>query len=59
MRLFQVINWTYSNQQIRRELRVGVAYGTDTRLLEALLVEIALANDKVLAKPVSFAASTP
>jgi small-conductance mechanosensitive channel len=27
----QVVNWTYSNQQLRRELKVGVAYGSIPR----------------------------
>lgn len=47
----QVINWTYSNQQIRRELRVGVAYGSDTRATEALLVCVALEHLQVLKQP--------
>jgi potassium efflux system protein len=27
----QVVNWTYSNPRIRRELRIGIAYGSPTR----------------------------
>ena len=47
----QVINWTYSNEQIRREVRVGVAYGTDTRKAEELLLAEAARNPEVLADP--------
>jgi small-conductance mechanosensitive channel len=47
----QVINWTYSNQQIRREIRVGAAYGSDTRQAEALLLAEANRNPEVLREP--------
>lgn len=47
----QVVNWTYSNQQIRREVRVGVAYGTDTRKAEALLLAEAARHVDVLKVP--------
>ena len=47
----QVINWTYSNQQIRRELRIGVAYGSDTRATEQLLLTAAADHPSTLKTP--------
>jgi len=47
----QVVNWTYSNQQIRREIRVGVAYGTHVREAEAVLLGIAKTHPNVLPDP--------
>ena len=37
----QVVNWTYSNRRIRRELPVDVAYGTDVREAETLFLAAA------------------
>jgi small-conductance mechanosensitive channel len=47
----QVINWTYSNHQIRRELKIGVAYGSDTRAAELVLQNAAISHPKVLEVP--------
>jgi small-conductance mechanosensitive channel len=47
----QVVNWTYSNQQVRRELQVGVAYGCDLGLTEALFLAAAAAHAHVLSDP--------
>ncbi len=47
----QVVNWTYSNQQIRRELRIGVAYGADTRATEQLLLNAAVNHQNILKTP--------
>ncbi|MDD2743260.1 MAG: mechanosensitive ion channel [Rhodocyclaceae bacterium] len=47
----QVVNWTYSNHQIRRELRIGVAYGADTRATEQLLLNAAVNHQNVLKSP--------
>ncbi len=47
----QVVNWTYSNQTIRHELKVGVAYGTDLRRAEALFLAAAAAHPNVLRDP--------
>lgn len=47
----QVVNWTYSNQQIRREVPVGVAYGTDVRAAEEILLKIANTHRDVLPEP--------
>ncbi|MFO7749363.1 MAG: mechanosensitive ion channel, partial [Desulfobacteraceae bacterium] len=37
----QVTNWSHSDQQIRRDLPVGVAYGSDTELVQQLLLKAA------------------
>ena len=47
----QVVNWTYSNHQIRRELRIGVAYGTASRVAEALLLKAAIEHPQLLVTP--------
>lgn len=47
----QVVNWTYSNPQIRRELSVGVAYGSDARLAEAVMVKAAVGHPSILKIP--------
>lgn len=49
----QVVNWTYSNQQIRRELRIGIAYGSDARQGEALMLQAAAEHPRILKTPVS------
>ena len=47
----QVVNWTYSNQQLRRELKVGVAYGSDSEVTTQLLIKAACDHQKVLKTP--------
>jgi small-conductance mechanosensitive channel len=47
----QVVNWTYSNQRVRRELKVGVAYGTDLRRAEVLFLAAATSHANVLRDP--------
>lgn len=47
----QVVNWTYSNHQIRRELRIGVAYVADTRATEKLLLNAAVNHQNILKTP--------
>ena len=44
-----VINWTHNAIQTRFFIKVGVAYGSDVRLVEKILLEVA-ANHKDIAK---------
>jgi small-conductance mechanosensitive channel len=46
-----VTNWSYGDPRVRIRLPVGVAYGTDARLLERALMEVAAAQSKVLREP--------
>lgn len=46
-----LVNWTLSNPNLRLVLTVGVAYGSDTRLITKLLHEIATANPLTLPDP--------
>jgi potassium efflux system protein len=47
----KVINWTLTESQRRRELPVGVAYGTDPTIVLKLLREAATSHELVLVKP--------
>lgn len=47
----QVINWTYTSQQIRREIKVGIAYGSDTQRAAQVLLAVAGRNAEVLPTP--------
>jgi len=47
----QVINWTYSNRLVRREFRLGVAYGTNLVQLQSLLLAAAAAHSHVASDP--------
>jgi len=49
-----VTNWTHSDMQGRVIVPVGVAYGTDPRKVEAILLEIAKANPMLLRRPEPF-----
>lgn len=46
-----VINWKYTDSKVRFEIPVGVAYGSEVRLVEKLLLEVARENPDVLADP--------
>jgi small-conductance mechanosensitive channel len=46
-----VINWQYTDPRVRFEIPVGVAYGSDVRLVERLLLEVAEENPDVLEDP--------
>jgi small-conductance mechanosensitive channel len=46
-----VVNWQYTDPKVRFEIPVGVAYGSDVRLVEKLLLEVAKENADVLGNP--------
>ncbi|MDH4238330.1 MAG: mechanosensitive ion channel, partial [Phycisphaerae bacterium] len=46
-----LINWTLSDNVLRREFLVGIAYGSDTAKAERILYEVARANPLVLEDP--------
>ena len=47
----RLINWTRNGRLVRREVAVGVAYGTDPKLVEKLLLEIAQDVQTVVRRP--------
>lgn len=47
----RLINWTRNSRSVRRELTVGVAYGSDTDLVMRLLKEVASTAPNVLKYP--------
>ncbi len=60
----RLINWTRNGRIVRREVAVGVAYGTNPKLVEQLLLGVAQAIPQVVKRPqpmvlfVDFADST-
>ncbi|MCJ8331654.1 MAG: mechanosensitive ion channel [Lentisphaeria bacterium] len=46
-----LINWSYGDPKIRIHVPVGVAYGTDTALVEKILLEIAHEHSTVMDEP--------
>lgn len=46
-----VVNWSYGGRMVRFRIPVTVAYGSDLRLVEKLLLEVAAENQDVLEKP--------
>lgn len=46
-----VTNWQYNDPTVRFRIPVGVAYGSDARLVEKLLLEVAAEEPDVLAEP--------
>ncbi|HET6702972.1 MAG TPA: mechanosensitive ion channel domain-containing protein [Gemmatimonadaceae bacterium] len=46
-----VVNWSYTDPKVRFRIPVGVAYGTDPRLVERALIEAAREVPEVLADP--------
>ncbi|TWT30983.1 Mechanosensitive channel MscK precursor [Posidoniimonas corsicana] len=49
-----LINWTLSSRVLRHVLKVGVAYGSDTRLATELLYKVARENEHVADTPEPF-----
>lgn len=47
----QVENWSYSSRNVRIQVPVGVAYGSDLDLVEKLLLDAARSVDRVLKVP--------
>jgi len=47
----KIINWSHKDRRVRRLLEVGVAYGSDTALVQRLLLEAAASHPNVLADP--------
>ena len=50
----EVVNWTLSDNDIRGELLVGVAYGSDTKKTHDLMVQAATENEKIHTNPAPF-----
>jgi len=46
-----VVNWSYTDDRVRFRIPVSVAYGTDARMVERLLLEVAAENGDVLREP--------
>jgi small-conductance mechanosensitive channel len=46
-----VTNWTYSSPRVRRSVKVGVAYGSDTRTVADTLLGVAERHGQVLKDP--------
>lgn len=46
-----VVNWTHKNRMVRVIVSVGVAYGSDTRLVRDLLIKCAEKHPHVVAEP--------
>ncbi len=46
-----VVNWKYNDAKVRMKVAVGVAYGSDLRKVEKLLLEVAEAEADVIADP--------
>ncbi|HXV79221.1 MAG TPA: mechanosensitive ion channel domain-containing protein [Candidatus Binatia bacterium] len=46
-----VVNWSYTDESVRFKVPVSVAYGSDVRLVEKLLLEVAIENSDVLDRP--------
>ncbi|MGK0407160.1 MAG: small-conductance mechanosensitive channel [Roseivirga sp.] len=46
-----VVNWSQNKKTTRFKIDVGVAYGSDTRLVQKMLIEAAMKSPEVLNKP--------
>ena len=47
----QVVNWSYSDRNVRLKLKVGVAYGSDVRQALGILEDAAKGHPRVLSTP--------
>ncbi len=47
----QLINWSFRDPRVRRTITVGVAYGSDVRLVKETLVQIAYNDPRVSRRP--------
>ncbi len=47
----QVVNWTYSNPRIRREVRIGIAYGSPVRQAAEIIAGCASDHGQILKDP--------
>jgi small-conductance mechanosensitive channel len=47
----KLINWTHRDPTMRRDITVGVAYGTDTDTVRDILLDVAKAQPHVLVNP--------
>ncbi|MHC4234018.1 MAG: mechanosensitive ion channel domain-containing protein [Planctomycetota bacterium] len=47
----QVVNWSLSDQVLRLVVKVGIAYGSDTRKARETLLDVAHASQRVLPDP--------
>ncbi len=50
----QVVNWTHYTSKVRFEIPIGVAYGTDTKLVKKTLLNIAKNNPYIIDYPAPF-----
>ncbi len=50
----EVVNWTLSDADIRGEVLVGVAYGSDTKMTHDLMLQAAEEHDKIHSNPEPF-----
>jgi len=46
-----VVNWKYNDASVRFKIPVGVAYGSDVRKVEKILLEVAKSEEEVLEDP--------
>lgn len=47
----EVVNWSYVDRNVRLRIPVGVSYSSDVKLVEKLLLEVAIENEDVLKDP--------
>ncbi|MTI82886.1 MAG: mechanosensitive ion channel [Firmicutes bacterium] len=47
----QVVNWSYGDPQIRQQILVGVAYDSNVRMVEKLLLDAAAEHEQILNDP--------